>query len=45
VVQGLLMGARDSGNDARRLRARLKETESFADVVRWQCEQWMAKSS
>jgi glutamate---cysteine ligase / carboxylate-amine ligase len=41
VVQGLLMGAQESGNDARRLRARLKETGSFPDVVRWQCEQWM----
>jgi len=41
VVQGLLMGARDFGNDARRLRVRFKETQSFADVVRWQCEQWM----
>ena len=41
VVQGLLMGAQDYGNDARRLRARFKETQSFADVVRWQCEQWM----
>jgi gamma-glutamyl:cysteine ligase YbdK (ATP-grasp superfamily) len=41
MIQGLLMGAQDSANDARRLRARLKETQSFADVVRWQCEQWM----
>jgi carboxylate-amine ligase len=41
LIQGLLMGAQDSANDARRLRARLKETQSFADVVRWQCEQWM----
>ena len=41
VVQGLLMGAQESGNDARRLRTRFKETQSFADVVRWQCEQWM----
>jgi carboxylate-amine ligase len=41
LVQGLLMGAQDSGNDARRLRARLKETGSFPGVVRWQCGQWM----
>jgi carboxylate-amine ligase len=41
LLQGLLMGAQDSANDARRLRARFKETQSFADVVRWQCEQWM----
>jgi carboxylate-amine ligase len=41
VVQGLLLGAQESANDARRLRARFRETQSFADVVRWQCEQWM----
>lgn len=41
VVQGLLLGAQEAGNDARRLRSRFKETQSFADVVRWQCEQWM----
>ncbi len=41
LVQALLMGAQGSGNDAWRLRARFKETQSFADVVRWQCEQWM----
>src|SRR5258708_39120857 len=30
MLQGLLVGAQDSANDARRLRARLKETQPFA---------------
>ncbi|MGB7542086.1 MAG: YbdK family carboxylate-amine ligase [Burkholderiales bacterium] len=41
AVQGLLLGAQDSPNDARRLRTRLAESGSLADVVHWQCEQWM----
>jgi glutamate---cysteine ligase / carboxylate-amine ligase len=45
AVQALLMGAQGQGNDARRLRMRFKETQSLADVVRWQCEQWMQTGS
>jgi glutamate---cysteine ligase / carboxylate-amine ligase len=41
VVQALLMGAQEQGNDSRRLRARFKAAQSFPDVVRWQCGQWM----
>jgi glutamate---cysteine ligase / carboxylate-amine ligase len=41
ALEGLLLGARARENDARRMRARLRETGSLAGVVRWQCERWM----
>jgi glutamate---cysteine ligase / carboxylate-amine ligase len=41
ALESLLLGARDRENDARRMRARLRETSSLAGVVRWQCERWM----
>jgi carboxylate-amine ligase len=41
ALEALLLGARARENDARRMRARLRETGSLAGVVRWQCERWM----
>jgi glutamate---cysteine ligase / carboxylate-amine ligase len=41
ALEGLLLSARSRENDARRMRARLRETGSLAGVVRWQCERWM----
>jgi glutamate---cysteine ligase / carboxylate-amine ligase len=41
ALEALLLGARERENDARRMRAKLRETGSLAGVVRWQCERWM----
>ncbi len=41
ALEALLLGARTRENDARRMRAKLRETGSLAGVVRWQCERWM----
>jgi carboxylate-amine ligase len=44
ALESLLLGARARENDARRMRARLRESGSLAGVVRWQCERWMQVS-
>jgi glutamate---cysteine ligase / carboxylate-amine ligase len=45
ALESLLLGARARENDARRMRARLRESGSLAGVVRWQCERWMQVST
>jgi carboxylate-amine ligase len=41
ALEALLLGAKARENDARRMRAKFRETGSLPGVVRWQCQQWM----